>query len=214
MPITPTLNAIRAKWSTDIRVGGIHSSYVKNCLHACDMCEDSTFWNESIEVSYDDFVVTFDEVCIKHRVLRKLRKTNKTKNHIVEYYHCHRSGNKTRPHRSGLFTRLVEDRNSQLDRKSRLCNCSFRLKTIEPILGEKDGESSNRKEVSIFIHSMHTGHVPGSDADLLFLPVHPYVVDMAKENLKRVISTSTIACASKRDESKIKAMVTDLERVI
>ena len=37
---------------------------------------------------------------------------------------------------------------------------------------------------------------------------------MAKENLRRVISTSTVACALKRDESKIKAMVTDLERVI
>ncbi|XP_024400655.1 uncharacterized protein [Physcomitrium patens] len=200
LPLTPTLNAIHAKWSTDIRVGGIHASYVRNCLHTCCTCEDSTFWNENLVVSLDAFGATLDEICINHKVLRRLRNTKRTKSHIVKYYRCHRGGNKTRPHRKGSFIRVMENKNSQQDRKSRLCNCSSQLKTMEPIFYDNGGGSSNEKNISISIHSRHTEHVPGSDSDLLFLPVHPVVLGMAEENLKRVISTSTVALASKTNQ--------------
>ena len=87
---------------------------------------------------------------------------------------------------------------------------------MEPISSDKDDGSSSRKEANHFVHSVHTCHIPSSDGDPyvhLFLSVHPYVLDMAKENLKRLISTSIVGLASKQDEPKIKIMVTNLERV-
>jgi hypothetical protein len=213
LSLTATLNAIRTKWSTDIRVGGIHTLYISKCIDSCSSCEHSKLWNEVHTVSLDALDVTLDAVCAKHMVLRRLRQTRRYENHIVKYYRCHRGGNKTRPHTKNSATRVVEDKNSRLDRKSRLCNCSFQLKTIEPIIDINGGGISSGKKATIAIHSEHIGHILGSNEDLLFLPVHPLVCCMAQENLKRMISTSTIALASKRDEQKIKAMVTELERV-
>ena len=68
-------------------------------------------------------------------------------------------------------------------------------------------------DVTISVHTQHTGHVPGSEADIFFLPVHPLVMAMAKKNLKMMISTSTVALASNREANYIKGVVTELERV-
>lgn len=147
-------------------------------------------------------------------VLCRLHQTRRYENHIVKYYPCHRGGNKTHPHTKNSAPRVVEDKNSRLDKKSRLCNCSFQLKTVEPILDINGGRISSGKKATIVVHSKHRGHIPSSNGDLLFLSVHPLVRRMAQENLKRKISTSTIALASKREEQKIKAMVTELESYI
>jgi hypothetical protein len=44
--------------------------------------------------------------------------------------------------------------------------------------------------------------------------VHPVVLTMTKENLKKMIYTSMVALVSIRDEEKLKARVGDLERVM
>ncbi len=66
---------------------------------------------------------------------------------------------------------------------------------------------------TISLHTKHSGHQPGTDTDKLLLPVHPIVVSLAMENLKRMVSTSTVALASKNEERKIMSMVGGLERV-
>ena len=55
---------------------------------------------------------------------------------------------------------------------------------------------------TISLHTKHSEHQPGTDIDKLFLPVHPIVVTLAMENLKRMLSTSTVALASKNEEKK------------
>ena len=46
----------------------------------------------------------------------------------------------------------------------------------------------------------------------MFLPVHPMVISFATENLKHMISTSTVALVSVREEMKMQAMVPDIEQ--
>jgi hypothetical protein len=87
------------------------------------------------------------------------------------------------------------------------------MKTIEPIIDESIDEGGKVREAIIYVHTKYIGHEPSSDKDKLFLPMHPVVLTMAKENLKKMISTSTIALACIRDEKKLKARVGDLERV-
>jgi len=51
------------------------------------------------------------------------------------------------------------------------------------------------------------------EGDILFLLVHLHVITMARENLKRMVSTCTVSLTSKRDAKKIQVMVGNLERV-
>jgi hypothetical protein len=57
------------------------------------------------------------------------------------------------------------------------------------------------------VHKKYTSNEPSFDTDNLFLPVHPVVLTMAKKNLKKMISTSTMALAFICDEEKLKARV-------
>jgi hypothetical protein len=71
------------------------------------------------------------------------------------------------------------------ERRSRLCDCAFQVKTVEPKVRKKASEALNNKgQVTIFVYCKHIGHEPGSDADSFFLPVHPKVISWATENLK------------------------------
>ena len=146
-------------------------------------------------------------------VLRKLRRSYKCKGQIVKYYHCHRSGNKRRRHRKTSFSRPSQEKDANQDRKFRFCSCSFQMKTVETIRHDNCDSDLHEGHVTIFVHTQHTEHVPGSEADIIFLHVHPMVMAMVKENLKRMISTSTVVLSSNREANNIKANVTEFERV-
>ena len=72
--------------------------------------------------------------------------------------------------------------------------------------------SKSCMEAQIFIHSKHSGHNLGTEVDKMFLPVHLMVISFATENLKHMISTSTIALVFVREEMKMQAMVPDIEQ--
>ena len=99
LQLTSTLNEIRKKWSTDIRVGGIHSSYVEKCLLSCAICDNVQLWNEVYNIPHHLLDVTLDKIYRKYMVFHKLQRSYKCKDQIVKYYHSHRSGTKKRPHR-------------------------------------------------------------------------------------------------------------------
>ena len=65
----------------------------------------------------------------------------------------------------------------------------------------------------IHVHSKHSGHNPGSEGDKYFLPVHPLVLSFATENLKMMVSPSTVAVASLKEAKKFENMVTYFEQV-
>ena len=96
---------------------------------------------------------------------------------------------------------------------SRLCTYTFQIKTMEPLNKGKQIEGSSAGMATILLHTKYSGHKSGTDIDKLFLPVHPIVVSLVMENLKRMVSTSTVALASNNEERKIMSMVGGLERV-
>ena len=132
LAITPTMNAIRSTWSADIWVGGIPKSFVTNCLKSCQPCQGSKWWDEVVTVPLKDLNATLDALCVKHIVRRKISRRVNYKHHLVRYYCCHRSGNKDRAHRRTRDGQTLEDKNSRRDRLSRLQNCTFQMKVVEP----------------------------------------------------------------------------------
>ena len=84
---------------------------------------------------------------------------------------------------------------------------------MEPLNKGKQIEGSSAEITIISLHTKHSGHQPGTDTNKLLLPVHPIVVSLAMENLKRMVSTSTVALASKNEEIKIMSMVEELKHV-
>jgi len=98
------------------------------------------------------------------------------------------------------------------ERKSMKCDCEFQIKVMIPLGKEKFAKKSNMSiEAVIFVHTIHNGHHPGTEVDKIFLPVYPLVISFAVENLKHMISTSTVALAFVWEETKIQSMVEDLE---
>ena len=72
---------------------------------------------------------------------------------------------------------------------------------------------TSKLQATIYVHTTHTGHQPCSDADSFFLPVHPYVLSWATENLKYMYSTAAVALASERDQELFRQNVGELERI-
>ena len=146
-------------------------------------------------------------------VFHKLRRSYKCNGQIVKYYHCHWSGSKKHHHRKTSFISISQEKDANQDRKSRLCGYSFQLKTVKVITHDNNDRHAQLGDVTISVHTQHTRHVSGSEADIIFLLVHPLVMAMVKENLNRMISTSTVTLASIREANNIKGVVTDLESV-
>ena len=96
---------------------------------------------------------------------------------------------------------------------SRLRNYTFQIKKMEPLNKRKQIEGSSVGMATISLHTKYNGHKSGTNIDKLFLLVHPIVVSLAMENLKRMASTSTVALASNNEERKIMSMIGGLERV-
>jgi hypothetical protein len=66
---TSTFSALREKWSTDSKVGGILASFVESCLQSCQICKHAKFWDEVHQVPLEHLHVTLDAICTKHIVL-------------------------------------------------------------------------------------------------------------------------------------------------
>jgi hypothetical protein len=211
---TLTLYAIRDQWSTDIYVGGIPAVYIRDCISSCEGCKKHNIWDETHNVSLEFLDESLDSLCKEHRVLRRRYKRRMYKNHIVTLYRCHRSGNKERAHRKTTDITTIKEKDGRRERTSRLCNCEFQLKVVEPKLVGSTTEADKVKlQATIYIHTKHSRHNPGSDQDSFFLPVHPFVVSWAIENLKYMHSARAVATASERAQTLFMESVGELERV-
>lgn len=104
--------------------------------------------------------------------MRKLRRSYNCKDQIVKYYHCHQSKNKRRPYRKTYFIRPSQEMDSNQDKKCRLCNYFFQLKTVEVFGHNNSGRDLQVGHVTISVHTQHTSHIPGLEDDILFLPIH------------------------------------------
>lgn len=209
-----TKDTIRTQWSTDLKVGGIHASFIQNCINSCEVCQEKKIWDEVVIVPLEDLSVTLDSICTKHIVLRRRFKRRIWQNKTVTYYHCHRGGSKSRAHRKTIDGKPKEEKNSRRDRTSRLCNCEFQIKVVEPNQSKSSSSLSQGKlEGTIYVHSEHSGHTPGSDADSFFLPVHPLVIGWVMENLKLMLSPRALEAMSVDSQDAFSQSVPEVDRV-
>jgi len=153
------------------------------------VCQEKTIRDEVVMVPLEDLSATLDALCTKHIVLRRRYKCRIWKTKPMIYYRCHRGGNKKHAYRKGDDLKPIDQKDFRRDKTSKLCDCEFQIKVVEP---------KTREHATIYIHSKHSGYNPGSDADLFFLPVHPYVIACVIENLKYMHSPRIVEVASER----------------
>ena len=88
------------------------------------------------------------------------------------------------------------------------------MKVVEPKLARPTTEADKVKlQATIYIHTKHSGHNPGSDHDIFLLLMHPFVVSWAIKNLKYMHSARTVATASERAQKLFMESVGEFERV-
>jgi hypothetical protein len=85
---------------------------------------------------------------------------------------------------------------------------------IESTLNENVDEGVKGKEAIIFVHTRCTELESGINEDKLFLSMHDVVLTIAKNNLKKMISTSTVDLAFMRDEEKLKARIGNFQCIM
>ena len=90
----------------------------------------------------------------------------------VTHYRCHRVENKKRPHRKWSYVKPINQRDSRRDRTSRLYDCEFQIKVVEP---KTSRYSNTLVHATIYIHSKYSGHNLEFDVGLCFQPVHLHV---------------------------------------
>jgi hypothetical protein len=213
LSISMTTNAIRSQWSTDSYVGGIQTSFIQNCMNSCDVCQEKKMWDEVVKVPLENLSATIDALCTKYIVLRRRLKCRVGKTKTVTYYRCHRGKNKNRPHRRTVDVKPMDDKGSRRNRTSRLCSCEFQMKVEEPNVSKCSNTLPHSKlQATIYVHSKHSGHTPGSDSDLFFLPVHPYVIAWVMENLKFMLSPRAIEATSVDAQERFSQSVPEVER--
>jgi hypothetical protein len=211
LPLHATVSAIRTKWIMDERVGGISASFIESCIKSCSTCHKNEFWDEVHNIPCELVNDKLDEICKTHIVVRRFSQSHFTKRHKISYYQCHRGGKKRsrkRKKEGDVSTPIC-----RRERKSMKCECQFQIKVRVPLVDKKGSiEFENSMEANIYVHSKHNGHHPGTEGDKMFLPVHPLIISFAMENLKHMISTSTVSLVSIREEKKMQAMVPENER--
>ena len=52
--------------------------------------------------------------------------------------------------------------------------------------------------IQILIHTSHSGHIPNSDEDVHFLPLHPMAKEKVKENLHNLNDVQSALSAARR----------------
>lgn len=212
LALRPTIDSIRRTWSTDVIFGGISKAYIEVCIKSCTTCQPKQVWDEVHSINPELLSHTLDQICEKYIVSRRVFVVKTTRFHKITFFRCHRGG-KRRSNKKNT-DKISLGSECRRERKSMKRGCQFLLKTKEPLDVDSSGiHAVSKEDVTISVRVEHTGHHPGSDGDILFLPVHPLVISLAMDNLKRMVSTTTVALASVREEAKIKAMVDGVERV-
>ena len=197
-----TVQFIREQWSTDVRVSGIPFHFIKRCIQSCATCSGiGPFWDEVVKVPLEKLQDTLNNICAKHIVVRRIRSKRETTFTLVTYYYCHRGGKQK-------IRRDKEKMNStRREKKSYKCDCEFLLKTMVPSMNTKSCiKITMQVTAEIHVHSKHSGHHPGSEGDKYFLPVHDLVLSFATENLKMIVSPSTVDVASLKKQRSLKIL--------
>ncbi|KAG0572651.1 hypothetical protein KC19_VG113700 [Ceratodon purpureus] len=196
-----TLNAIRTQWSTDIYVGEIQSSFIQHCMNSCEVCQEKKLWDEVVKVPLENLSATLDALCTKYIVLRWRVKCHVWKTKTSTLYRCHHGHNKNRPHRRTVDVKPMDDKGSRRNRTSRLCGFKFQMKVEEPNVSNSSNTLPHGKlQATIYVHSKHSGHTPGFDSNLFFLPVHSYVIAWIMENLKFMLSPRAFEATFKTNQ--------------
>lgn len=208
-----TTNVICTQWSTDSYVGGIQTSFIQNCMNSCDVCQENKLWNEVVKISLEYLSASIDALCTKYLVLKRSLKCHVGNTKIVIYYRCHCGQNKNRPHRRTIDVKSMYDKTFRRDRICRLCGCEFQMKVEETIVSKCSNILLHSKlQSTIYVHSKHSGHTPGSNSDFFFLPVHPYVIAWVMENLKFMLSPRAIEATLIEAQERFSQSVPEVER--
>ena len=210
--VKDTINLIKVEWCMDIRRHGIPMEYVKDWILACG-CQLITkqqpkpsLQPTSEKQSKDPSKIMVTErskvpqdlvdIMLQHKV--KLVFLRSTKNsgpfEIVQDLICHRGGNVSR--RGANKRRL---------RKSKRCGCPFKV-----VL--QYAHDSNK--VNLLLYDTHEGHVPGTRADLYYLPIHPRVIACCMDDLFDVGTCRHVAKMSKSKENFHIQISSPLDRVV
>ena len=78
--------------------------------------------------------------------------------------------------------------------KSKLCNYSFQLKIMKAIRYDNCGRDLRLGHNTISVHTQRTEHILGLEFDVLFLFVHPLVMDMAKLIIEFFFYINSVTC--------------------
>lgn len=97
---------------------------------------------------------------------------------------------------------------------SRLRICELQINVVEI----REGETSvslleHQHQTTIYVHTAHSEHTPISDGDSFSLPVHPYIISLAMENLKYMHLARALEAASERAREIFSQNFGDIERV-
>lgn len=173
-----TINSIKAEWCIDIKRHGIPIEYVKDWVLSCG-CQliqpkvslqqptskkQSKSPSKIMVTEWSTLSQDLVDIMVQHTV--RLVFLCSTKNsgpfEIVQELICHRGGN---VYRRGSNKRRL--------RKSKRCGCPFKV-----VLQY----ACDSNKVNILLYDIHEGHVPGTRADLYYLPIHPRVISCCMDD--------------------------------
>lgn len=197
----------------DLRVGCISSTYVKRCLQFYESCLNAQVWDEMHNVPIKELDVTLDKFCKTTLCYGKGFVLIKEKLMFLNTTDVTKKRKRRAPKKAKVKKYTINMTQKRRERKSMLCNCSFQIRIIEPLFEGTQIERLISGMAIILVHTKPSGHQPGTDTDKLFLVVCHIVVSLAMENLKQMVSTSTVALAFRNEERKIMSMVGGLKQV-
>ncbi|MCO5568072.1 hypothetical protein L7F22_021767 [Adiantum nelumboides] len=201
--LNDTIEMLRYTWSIDVKRHGIPISYVKDFVNSCRCSFSSS--NHTIDLNKlpmttlitmeEGVAVELENIMIEHKtrivMARSSKKESATK-HVIHYV-CHRVGT------------VQHNAKEKRSRTSKKCGCPFKVR-LEYV--------NHRDEVRILINPNHEGHMPGSRADLYYLPVHPTVVESCLNDIFDVGSSRHVAQMSLSKERLLFERAPLLHRVI
>ncbi|KAJ0594987.1 hypothetical protein HanHA300_Chr03g0114371 [Helianthus annuus] len=165
-----TIDRIKQVWTVGAKFYGIPESYIRVCVAACPICNDSGGgrgkrrrrfeYTESFDVPAKEVPNKLQQLAAKHKVVLCIRqKYIRYKPFMAEVkdYACHRAGEPTSSKKSKILKREPY--------ASKRCGCGFRIRAIVPIsnYNEKDKTFVYQEEgMAVFkLYAVHTGHKPG-----------------------------------------------------
>nr|XP_043624735.1 uncharacterized protein LOC122596251 [Erigeron canadensis] len=164
-----TIDRIKKVWTVGGKLYGIPESYIRACVAACSVCNDSNGsglgrskrrrfeYTDTFDVPAKDVPSKLRQLAAKHKVVLCIRqKYIRYKPFMAEVkdYACHRAGE---PKKAKILKREPY--------ASKRCGCRFRIRAILPIVNynEKDKSFVYQEEgMAVFkLYAVHTGHEPG-----------------------------------------------------